>query len=95
MSSRWSRGPDRPPALDAPSGLVAGVSCGQSSVHSEAFPDDRQRDLLPLPVPGALHVGAVRGHGVSRAVRRRLKQAVSSPWLVRQAVQALNDLYGA
>ena len=74
-----------------------GMTCDQdvsfSKMNKALGCDDRQRDLFPLPVPQAVDVSLPRT-GISRSVKRRLARASSAPWLLRQAVEALNGLYG-
>ena len=87
-------GTDPPASCRAIDGSASGAPCSRKFVDSRSAGDDRQRDLLPLPVPHAMDVDGVEAP-VYRNVRRRLTRAASSPWLLRQAVLALNGMFGS
>ena len=53
---------------------------------------DRQRDLLPLRLPG-LEAGVHQG-GLSRGTRQRINRRIAAEAWAHEGVQTLNELYG-
>ena len=63
-----------------------------SPVEEPSLSSDRQRSLLPLPVPPAPQLDSARWASLSGVVRRRLHRRHGRDQLVREVVTALNEM---
>ncbi|CAK0873437.1 unnamed protein product [Prorocentrum cordatum] len=85
------------PKAGGAKGPISATVSGAEGVHGtfDGSGAERQRDLFPLPVPGAVDPGGLAAGVCSRAARRRARRAASAPSIMRQTVEALNGLSGA
>ena len=75
---------------DSDAGSCVQEPCRSQPLHAER---GRQRDLLPLPLPGVLVKDVDRWDPLSRGTRRRLVRASTMRQLEYDAVNALNEMY--